>query len=177
MNAWWHYISHEIDVSKEFDGDFNFPKTHLISHWVEQIHRYRALQQISAERHEKAQNTNLKDSWNTCNQSLNYLPQVITFQCPILCCSIRELNLQALAQRQENSAGTWNVLPSSAKWNSVRKSYANLQDTPVPLTTSSKYLQMLPAPLELCKVLSYSARAFPWAPKTTWSDGGVFRML
>jgi len=37
MNAWWDYISHEIDVSKEFDADFNFPKIHLISHWVEQI--------------------------------------------------------------------------------------------------------------------------------------------
>jgi len=37
MNAWWDYISHEIDVSKELDADFNFPKIHLVSHWVEQI--------------------------------------------------------------------------------------------------------------------------------------------
>jgi len=35
MNAWRDYISHEIDVSKELDADFNFPKIHLMSHWVE----------------------------------------------------------------------------------------------------------------------------------------------
>jgi hypothetical protein len=40
MNAWQDYISHEIFVSKEFDTDFNFPKIHLMSHWVEQIRRY-----------------------------------------------------------------------------------------------------------------------------------------
>jgi hypothetical protein len=44
MNTWRDYISHEIDVSKEFDSDFNFPKTHLRSHSVEQIGRYRDLQ-------------------------------------------------------------------------------------------------------------------------------------
>ena len=38
MNAWRDYISHEIDVSKEFDADFDFPKIHMMSHWVEQIH-------------------------------------------------------------------------------------------------------------------------------------------
>jgi hypothetical protein len=32
MNAWWDYISHEIDISKELDADFNFPKIHLMSH-------------------------------------------------------------------------------------------------------------------------------------------------
>jgi hypothetical protein len=37
MNAWQDYISHEIDISKELDADFNFPKIHLMSHWVEQI--------------------------------------------------------------------------------------------------------------------------------------------
>ena len=37
MNAWWDYISHEIDVSKELDADFNFPPIHLMSHWVEPI--------------------------------------------------------------------------------------------------------------------------------------------
>jgi hypothetical protein len=26
MNAWRDYISHEIDVSKELDAEFNFPK-------------------------------------------------------------------------------------------------------------------------------------------------------
>jgi len=32
MNAWRDYISHEIDVSKELDANFNFPKIHLMSH-------------------------------------------------------------------------------------------------------------------------------------------------
>jgi len=84
MNAWREYISHKIDVSKELDADFNFPKIHLMSHWVEQICRYGALQQYSAERHEQAHETNLKDSWNTSNGNLNYLPQVITIQRHIL---------------------------------------------------------------------------------------------
>jgi hypothetical protein len=72
------------------------------------------LQQYSAERHEYAHNTNLKDSWNASNHNLNYLPQVITFQRGILWFEIRELNLQALAQRQENSAAAFKVLPSGA---------------------------------------------------------------
>jgi len=54
INAWQEYVSHKIDVSKELDADFNFPKSHLTSHWVEDIHRYGALKQYSAERHEKA---------------------------------------------------------------------------------------------------------------------------
>jgi len=61
MNAWRDYISHEIDVSKELDADFNFPKIHLISHWVERIRRYGAFQQYSAEKHEPAHKMNLKD--------------------------------------------------------------------------------------------------------------------
>jgi hypothetical protein len=86
----------------------------LMSHRVEQNRRYGALQQYSAERHEQAHKTNLKDGWNTSNHNLNYLPQVITFQRHILCFQIRELNLQALAQRWENSAAACNVLPSGA---------------------------------------------------------------
>jgi len=74
MKAWWEYISHEIDVSKEFDADVNIPKIHLMSHWVEQIRRYRALQQYCAEIHEQAHKTNLEDGWNACNHNLNYLP-------------------------------------------------------------------------------------------------------
>jgi hypothetical protein len=35
MNAWWAYISHKIDISKELDADFNFPKIHLSSHGAE----------------------------------------------------------------------------------------------------------------------------------------------
>ena len=78
-NAWQDYISHEIDVSKELDADFNFLKIYLMSHWVKQIRRYGALQQYSAERHEQANKMNLKDSWNASNHNLNYLAKVITF--------------------------------------------------------------------------------------------------
>jgi hypothetical protein len=85
MNAWREYISHEIDVSKELVTDFHFLKIHLMSHWVEHIRLYGALQQYSAESHLQAHNTNLKDSWNASNHNLNYLPQVITFQRHILC--------------------------------------------------------------------------------------------
>jgi len=114
MNAWRDYISHEIDIFKELDADFNFPKTHLISHWAEHIRRYGALQQYSAERQEHAHKINLKDGWNASNHNLNYLPQVITFQHRILCFEIRELNLQALAQCWEISAAACKVFPSSA---------------------------------------------------------------
>jgi hypothetical protein len=37
MNAWRDYISHKIDISKELDANFNFPKIRLMSHWAEQI--------------------------------------------------------------------------------------------------------------------------------------------
>jgi len=114
MNAWRDYISHEIEVSKELDADFNFPKIHLISYWVKQIRRYGALQLYCAERHEQAHKTHLKDGWNASNHNLKYLPQVITFQRPILCFEIRELNLQGLAQRRENSPAACKVLPSGA---------------------------------------------------------------
>jgi hypothetical protein len=114
MNSWRDYICHEIDVSKELHADFNFPTIDLMSHWVEQIHRYGALQQYSAKRHEHAHKTNLKDSWNASNHNLNYLPEVITFQPRMLCFEIRKINLQALAQRRETSAATCKVLPSGA---------------------------------------------------------------
>jgi len=114
MNAWCSYISHEIDVSKELDADFNFPKMDLVSHWVEQIRPYAALQQYSAERHEQAHKTNLKDGWNASNHNLNYLPLVITFHRRILCFEIRQLNLQALAHHRENSTATCQVLPCGA---------------------------------------------------------------
>jgi len=32
LNAWRDYISDELDVSKEFDADYNFPKIHVMSH-------------------------------------------------------------------------------------------------------------------------------------------------
>jgi hypothetical protein len=44
MNTSRDYTSHGIDDSMELDTNFNFPKIHLISHWVEQIRRYGALQ-------------------------------------------------------------------------------------------------------------------------------------
>jgi hypothetical protein len=75
MNAWRDYNSLKIDVSEELDGDFNFSKIHLMSHWVEQILRYGSLQQFSAERHDQAHNTILKDGWNASNYNLNYLPK------------------------------------------------------------------------------------------------------
>jgi len=114
MNAWREYISHEIDISKELNADFNCLKIHVMSHWAEQVRRYGALQQCSAETHEQALKINLKEGWNCSNHNLNYLPQVITFQHRILCFEIRELNFQALTQRQENSAAACIVLPSSA---------------------------------------------------------------
>jgi hypothetical protein len=114
MNAWRDYISHEIDISKEFDADFNFPKIHLMSHWAEQIRRYAAFQQYSAERYEQAQKRNLKHGWNASNHNLNYLPQIITLQCRIQCFEIRDLNLQALPQHLENSAAACKVFPSGA---------------------------------------------------------------
>jgi hypothetical protein len=114
MNVWQDYISLKMDVSEELDADFNFRKIHVLSHWVEQLRRYGALQQYSAERHEQAHKTNLKDGWNATNHNLNYLRQVITFQHCILCFEVREPKLQGLAQCRENSAAAFKVLPSSA---------------------------------------------------------------
>jgi hypothetical protein len=99
MNTWWDYITHGIDVSKVLDADYHFPQIHLMSHRVEQICRYSAFQQYSAKRHDQAHRTNLKDCWNTSNHNLIYLPQLITFQRCIVTVKIRELNLEALAQR------------------------------------------------------------------------------
>jgi hypothetical protein len=114
MNAWHDYINHKIDVSKELDADINFPKIHLMSHWVEVLRRYGAMQQYSGERHEQAHQTNLKESWNASDRNLNYLWQAITFHCHILCFKIRERNLQALTQHRGNSVATCKVLPFGA---------------------------------------------------------------
>jgi len=104
MNARQNSISHEIDVSKKLDADFNFLNIHLMSQWVEQICSSGTLQQHSADRHDVAHKTNLQDDWNALNHNLNYLLQVITAQRHIHSCKTRELNLQALAQRRENNA-------------------------------------------------------------------------
>jgi len=37
MKACRDYISHKIVGCKELDADFNYPKIHLMCHWVEQI--------------------------------------------------------------------------------------------------------------------------------------------
>jgi len=79
MNVWQDHISPQVDISKELDANFNFPKIHLMSHWADQICQYRAFQQYSALRHEQAQRTNLKDGWNASNRNLNYLPQAMSF--------------------------------------------------------------------------------------------------
>jgi hypothetical protein len=42
MNTRQNYISHKIDISKELDAYFNFPKIHLMYLWAEQIRQYRA---------------------------------------------------------------------------------------------------------------------------------------
>jgi hypothetical protein len=112
MNAWPDYISHQIDISKELEANFNFPQIHLMSHGAEQVPQHGALHQYSAERHEQAHNTNLKDGWNASNHNLNYLPQVITFQRRILCVKITELNVQALAQCPESSPAASPVILS-----------------------------------------------------------------
>ena len=79
-----------------------------------QICRYRALQQHSAEKYKQAHKTNLQDGRNASNHNLNYLRQLITFQHCILRFKIRELHLQALVQRPEESTASRNVLPSGA---------------------------------------------------------------
>jgi len=136
MNAWQDYISHGIAISKELDADFNFPTINFMSHCVKLIRRYRALQQYSAERHEQPHKTNLKDSWNASNHNLNYLRQVTTIQRRILCFKIRELNLQALTQCQENSAAACKVLRSgadlAAQLGSQSYAKAQIHGTPKP---------------------------------------------
>jgi hypothetical protein len=112
MNAWWDYISHKIDVANELGDNFQCPKIRLMSHLVQQIRLYRALQQFSAERYKQEQKPNPKDSLNASNHNLNYLPQLITFQRRIPCFEVRELNLQALAQHCENITDACKVVPS-----------------------------------------------------------------
>jgi hypothetical protein len=65
---------------------------------------------------------NLKDGWNASNHNLNYLQQVITFQCAIICFEIRKLNLQALPQPSEITAAACKVLLSGADLAAPRSS-------------------------------------------------------
>jgi hypothetical protein len=161
MTAWRDYISHEIDVSKQLDADFNCPKIHLMSHWAEQIRQYGALQQYSAERHIQAHKKNLKDGWNASNHNLNYLPQVITFQRRILCFEIRELNLQALAQRWENSAAACKVFPSSADLAAPLSSQSNLQALAQRWENSAAAFKVFPSGADRAAPLSSQSYAKP----------------
>jgi len=161
MNAWRDYISHKIDISKELDANFNFPKIHLMSHWAEQIRRYGALQQYSAERHEHAHKTNLKDGWNASNHYLNYLPQVLTFQRRILCFEIRELNLQALAQRWENRAAACKVFPSGGDLAAPLSSQSYLQALAQRWETSAAACKVFPSGADLAAHLSSQSYAKP----------------
>jgi len=122
MNAWRKIIRHEIDICKKLDADVNFPTIHWMSYSVEHIRRHGALQQYSAERHEQAHKTILKDGWNSSNHNLNFLPQVITFQSRICCFEIREVNSGTLAQHRENIAATCKVLPTGVDLAAPRSS-------------------------------------------------------
>ena len=97
---------------KELDADFNIPTIHLMSNGVDQIGRDGAVSQYSADSHKQANKTTIMDGWNASNHNFNYLPQVFTFHCHILCFGIRELSLQAVTKSEENRAATYNVLPS-----------------------------------------------------------------
>jgi len=129
MNAWWDYISHEIEVSKELAADFNFPTIHLMSHWVEQIPQYGPVQQYSAKRHGQVHKPNFKDGWNASNYILKNLPQAITLQHHICCFEIRDLHLQSPAQSWEHWAAACKFVPSGAHLAAPRssKSYAKPQ--------------------------------------------------
>jgi len=161
MIAWRDYISHEIDISKELDADYIFPKIHLMSHWAEQILQYGALQQYSAERHEQAHKTNLKDGWNASNHNLNYLPQIITFERRILCFEIRELNLHALTQRWKNSAAACKVFLSGADLAAPLSSQANLQALAQRWENSAATCKVFPSGADLAAPLSSQSYAKP----------------
>jgi len=80
-------------------------------------------------------------------------------------------------RRIETRVNPGEGVQTSEKCKSIRKLYTNLPDTQVALTgalTTSRCSQL---PLEFCKVLSDSARAFSGAPESTCSYGGAFRML
>jgi len=127
MNALQAKISHEIDVSKQLDYDFNFLKILVMSQWIKQSHRYGDLQQPPAHRNEQLHTTHLKYHWNTSNHNLNYLPQLSTDQCRIFSFEASELNLQASAQCRTYSSASSNDLPSGADFASPlpSQSYVN----------------------------------------------------
>jgi hypothetical protein len=103
-----------IDVSKDLDATFQFPKIHMMFHWVEQICRYGGLQQYSVERRIQVPKMNLKDGWNASKHNLYCLLQLITSQHRIFCFEIRDLHPQAIAQHPKDGNATCKVLPSGA---------------------------------------------------------------
>jgi len=110
ITPWLGYIIPTENSSKAVDTDFIHQTIHLISHRVEQMCSYGALQQHSAKRHEQVHETNLKDRRNASNNNLNYLPDISTIVLCIRRFEIWELNLQCLATRLENSTSACNVL-------------------------------------------------------------------
>jgi hypothetical protein len=45
MNAWLHCIGLKLDIFKESEADFDFPKIQLMSHWANHVRQYGAWQQ------------------------------------------------------------------------------------------------------------------------------------
>jgi hypothetical protein len=70
------------------------------------------MQQYCAERYEQPHIMNIRAGCKASNHNLNYLPQVVTVQCHILCFPIREINLEAIVKQWENRIAACNVLPS-----------------------------------------------------------------
>jgi len=91
--------------------------------------------------------------------------------------STRDSSLRVWKHFAQLQGGLGASRSTSARCKLVQKPHPNLPDTPVALTSDSKYFQMLPGPLELCNVLLESARAFSDSPEGTCSYGGTFRML
>jgi hypothetical protein len=129
MNAWGSYISHKIEVSKELDANFNIPKIHFMTQWVERIHSSRPLEQSPTDSHKHAHILNLRDCWNAHSHHLSYMPPSITLQRSILCFKIREANLEFLAEHQEIGPTTSKILPSGADLTATQSSQSDSQGT------------------------------------------------
>jgi len=110
ITPWLGYIIPKENSSMAVDTNVIHQTIHLISHRVEQMRSYGALQLHSAKRHEQVHETNLKDRRNASNHNLNYLPDVSTILLCIRGFEIRELNIQRLHPRLENRTGAWIVL-------------------------------------------------------------------
>jgi hypothetical protein len=114
MITWQNSLSQNMDDSNNLDANCNIPKIHFISHSVQQISLYQALQQFPPQRNTETHHMNLRDGSNSSNHNLNYLTQVIILQHRIVCIEVRDLNLQTVTQCQENRTAIWKVLSSAA---------------------------------------------------------------